>query len=154
MEGTLRTFDAEVRDAAHALIRRNVEHTAVAGGARSELTILKKYDVTRNDAALSKASASALQWASDGALTTADLVNASEDFSFLANEVPGLFFFLGTTARGQDPAKAAPNHSPEFKIDEATLVVGVRALAALAMEFLQAEQARRLAQRPNEPSAR
>jgi amidohydrolase len=64
------------------------------------------------------------------------LSSGAEDFSFMAQKAPGFFFFLGATPPGQDIAKAAPNHSPSFDIDERALVVGVRALAALATDFL------------------
>jgi len=43
---------------------------------------------------------------------------------------------LGITPRGQDPAKAAPNHSPLFFVDESALVVGTRTEAFLAADFL------------------
>ena len=61
---------------------------------------------------------------------------AAEDFSFFLNEVPGLFFNVGVVPRDRDPAKAAPNHSPNFFIDESALVVGVRALAAVTVNYL------------------
>jgi amidohydrolase len=35
-------------------------------------------------------------------------------------------------------AKAEPNHSPRFFVDEAALEVGVRALSALALDYLGA----------------
>ena len=47
---------------------------------------------------------------------------ATEDFSFFAQEAPGLFFLVGITPADQDPRQAAPNHSPLFKVDEAGLV--------------------------------
>jgi amidohydrolase len=56
----------------------------------------------------------------------------------MANAVPGLFFFLGASAPGGDLAQAAPNHSPSFELDETSLLVGVRALAALAVDFASA----------------
>ena len=58
----------------------------------------------------------------------------------MANEAPGLFFFLGTTPKDEDPNEAAPNHNPGFRIDESTLVIGVRALAALATDFLSSRR--------------
>ena len=48
----------------------------------------------------------------------------------------GLFVFLGVTPHDQDPAKAAPNHSPNFLVDESALVVGTRTMASLAVNFL------------------
>src|ERR1700732_1687044 len=61
---------------------------------------------------------------------------ASEDVSFFLNEVPGLYFNLGIVPRDQDLAKAAPNHSPNFFLDERALVVGVRALAMVTVNYL------------------
>jgi metal-dependent amidase/aminoacylase/carboxypeptidase family protein len=47
-----------------------------------------------------------------------------------------MFFNVGVVPRDQDPAKAAPNHSPNFFIDEKALVVGVRALASVTVDYL------------------
>jgi metal-dependent amidase/aminoacylase/carboxypeptidase family protein len=47
-----------------------------------------------------------------------------------------LYVFLGITPRDQDPTKAAPNHNPEFFVDESALVVGARVMATLAVDFL------------------
>ena len=72
-------------------------------------------------------------------MARAPLAGASEDFSFYALQVPGLFVFLGTTPPDQDPATAAPNHSPRFVVDEGALVVGTRTMASLAVDFLSAD---------------
>jgi amidohydrolase len=52
--------------------------------------------------------------------------------------VPGLFFFVGATRPEVDPAKAPANHSPRFHVDERALLLGVRSLAHLACDFLEA----------------
>ncbi|MBP6216679.1 MAG: amidohydrolase, partial [Luteimonas sp.] len=59
---------------------------------------------------------------------------------FFAREVPGLYFFVGVTPRGQDPATAASNHSPEFYLDEAGLDVGFRTMLQQALDYLHAPQ--------------
>jgi metal-dependent amidase/aminoacylase/carboxypeptidase family protein len=82
------------------------------------------------------------------------LVGAAEDFSFFAKQAPGLFVFLGITPRDQDLAKAAPNHSPEFVVDESALIVGVRALAGLAVDFLSTGPNSALPEVSGAPSAR
>src|SRR5262245_36023329 len=61
-----------------------------------------------------------------GKLIEAPRVTGSEDFSFFARQVPGLFFFVGVIAPGTLPLKAAPNHSPRFQFDEAGLMAGLR----------------------------
>jgi hypothetical protein len=43
-----------------------------------------------------------------------------------------------TLPRDQDPAKAAPNHRPNFFVDEKALMVGVHALATVTLSFLTA----------------
>ena len=60
----------------------------------------------------------------------------AEDFALYEQKVPGMFFFLGITPKGADPAKVAPNHSPRFFVDEGALVPGIRALANLAVDYL------------------
>lgn len=65
---------------------------------------------------------------------------ASEDFSFYQAKVPGLFFNLGVTPKGTDVNKAPSNHSPEFYVDEAALVNGVRALAGLTVDYMTMAQ--------------
>jgi amidohydrolase len=64
-------------------------------------------------------------------------VTGAEDFSFFQRIVPGLFFFIGVTPPGIEPTKAASNHSPKFFADERSFVLGVRALAHLACDYLE-----------------
>ena len=106
------------------------------GEARAKVRISPMYAVTVNDEALTERMAPVLRRAADGKVAKAPLAGASEDFSFFAKEVPGLYVFLGCTPDGQDPAKAAPNHNPNFFVDEKALVVGTRTMASLAVNFL------------------
>ncbi|MFO1417295.1 MAG: amidohydrolase [Methylotetracoccus sp.] len=136
MTGTVRAFDPAVRQTLHEGIRRSTSHIAESGGASAEVSILEKYHSTVNDGALLARMEPTLRWAADGHIAEAPLVMASEDFSFYAREVPGLFVFLGITPADQDMARAAPNHNPGFYVDEAALTIGVRALAGLAADYL------------------
>jgi len=49
-------------------------------------------------------------------------------------EVPGVYFFLGVGT--PDPDNPGVNHSPYFKVDEASLPIGVRAMSSMAMDYL------------------
>jgi len=69
---------------------------------------------------------------------TPPLQMGAEDFSFYAREVPSMFFFVGSTAKGVDPVTAPSNHSPEFMLDEASLDVGLRALLQVTLDYLHA----------------
>ena len=63
-------------------------------------------------------------------------ITGAEDFSYFANEVPGLFIFLGVAPPDADLATVPRNHSPYFFADEAALLTGVRALASLAVDYM------------------
>ncbi len=139
MTGTIRAYDEKVRAQAHKDIKLAVEKIAEGGGAKAKVTIAPMYAVTVNDEALTERMAPVLERAAGGKAARAPLAGASEDFSFYAKEVPGLYVFLGCTPDGQDPAKAAPNHSPQFFVDESALVVGTRTMASLAVNFLSPE---------------
>ena len=65
-----------------------------------------------------------------------DRLMGAEDFSFFAQKAPGLFFFIGGSPKGTDMSKVAYNHSPRFYVDESGLLLGVRALSHLAVDYL------------------
>jgi amidohydrolase len=139
MTGTIRTYDEKVRAQARRDIQLAAEKIAESAGAKATAPITKMYDATVNDGGLTARMAPVLKRAADGRVAEAPLVGASEDFSFFAQEVPGLYVFLGITPRDQDPATAAPNHNPNFFVDETALVVGTRTLATLVVNFLSDE---------------
>jgi metal-dependent amidase/aminoacylase/carboxypeptidase family protein len=55
--------------------------------------------------------------------------------------VPGVFIRVGCRPRGTALKDAAPNHSPRFFVDEGCLQLGVKALSALAIEWLESQPA-------------
>ena len=61
----------------------------------------------------------------------------AEDFSYFQQKVPGFFFFLGGMPKGKAVEEAAPHHTPDFYVDESSLVLGVRSLSRLATDYLQ-----------------
>ena len=91
--------------------------------------------MTYNDRALTERVVPSLRKAVGEANVVAmDLNMGAEDFSFYAREVPGFFFFVGATPRGQDALRAPSNHSPEFFLDEDALKVGTRAMLQLVLD--------------------
>jgi metal-dependent amidase/aminoacylase/carboxypeptidase family protein len=65
-------------------------------------------------------------------------VTGGEDFAEYQTRVPGLFVFVGGRTPGAAPEAFPPNHSPRFRLDEDVLVFGVRTLANLAVDYLEA----------------
>ena len=135
--GTIRTFDEGHREQIHRRVRQTAESIAAASGATAEVTITRGYPVTVNDPPLTERMLPTLRRvAGADKVVPVPPTTTSEDFSYFAQRAPGLFLFLGVTPAGQDPLKAAPNHSPRFFADEGALPVGVRALSSLAVDFL------------------
>ena len=137
MIGTIRNFSAENRALIFERIKLTAESIATSQGATATVRIDEGYPVTANDPALTARMLPTLQRvAGPGKLVRTPLITGAEDFSFFAEEVPGLYIFIGVTDPAIDPAKAPTNHSPLFRIDERGLPVALRAMLNLAVDYL------------------
>ncbi len=136
MTGTIRTFDTAMRDDFLERIKRTAESIAEASGAKATVTIDPYAPVTWNDPALTKRMLPTLEWAAAGNVFESPPIMGSEDFAFFQEKIPGVYFSLGVNKEGVSPAEAAPNHSPLFYANEDALIVGVRAMAGMAWDFL------------------
>ncbi len=134
--GTLRTFDDGMRADTQARMRTTAESIAQASGAKAEVSFVKPgYSTTVNDETLTAMMLPTLKQVTGGHAVVTPKLSASEDFSEFSKKVPGMFFFLGSSTPGKEKT-AAPNHSPKFEIDEASLAVGARAMTALTLDYL------------------
>jgi len=135
LEGTIRTFDEEVRATVHQGIER--VSTNIAGAHRCSCTtnIIHGYPVTINNADEAERTATATQQllGAEEFLWMENAVFAAEDFSYVLNEVPGAMAMLGTCPDGQTPMEAEPNHSNLVAFNESALYRGVGLYAAMAL---------------------
>jgi amidohydrolase len=143
MTGTIRSYDAGVRTGLHRDIRKVAELIGASASSpfassKADVEIIELYDPLVNNDRITSQMVPVLERAANGDATLVDRTAASEDFSFFLNEVPGLFFLLGIVPRDRDLATAPPNHSEHFFLDEPALVVGVRALAMVTVNYLTA----------------
>lgn len=138
MSGTIRTFDDDVQQQVNEHVTTTTEHIAQASGAEADVAIVNNYATTVNDPALTQQMLPTLKRVAPKQVFEVPLVTGSEDFSYYAKEVPGLFFFLGVTPM-ENMKDAAPNHSPEFYVDDKALVTGIKALSALTSDYLQSQ---------------
>ena len=139
MVGTIRTFDEGMRQKIFADLRNVSEHVAAAHGARVEAQVpdSEGNPPTVNDPALTAKMLPSLQAVvGAGNVFEPPLQMGAEDFSLYGQKAPALFFFVGATGAGIDPATAPGNHSPEFLLDEKALDVGFRALLQVSLDFL------------------
>lgn len=139
MLGTIRTFDAKVRDDTITRMRRTAEGIAAASGTTAELRMEEpSYPVTVNDPALTtRVVPSLTRVVGEDNVRIVPRQTVAEDFAYYGQKVPGFYFFVGITPRGQDAATAPANHSPRFFVDEAGLGIGLRAMLQVAVDYLQ-----------------
>lgn len=137
MEGTIRTFDADMQKKVHEKIKTTAENIAQSAGATAEVNIEVLYPVTFNDASLTREMAPSLERAAGkGNAKVVAPVTMAEDFSFFQQKVPGLFFFVGAYPADLKLAAQPTHHTADFMIDERSLVVGVKSLVALTTDYM------------------
>lgn len=136
MEGTIRTFEKNYLDKIHAEIKTIATNVAEAHNATAkvEFAVYGSYPVTFNDLDLSAQLEESLIKASGGKYTRWSVPRTgAEDFSFFAQEVPGLYFFLGVNPQNQESTYT--NHSPKFYVDDDALDTGVKAFIQLVEDY-------------------
>ncbi len=139
MLGTIRNYSPNNRARIFERIRRVSEGIAASQGATVDLRIEEGYPVTINDLALTARMLPSLERAAGkDHVVRVPQGTGAEDFSYFANEVPGFYFIVGVTAAGTDPKTAPTNHSPLFRVDEAALPLGLKAMVYATLDFLGA----------------
>ena len=140
MEGTIRTFDAAMREQIHMRIERTARLIAQSAGASIEFELTYGAPATVNDPVLTEKMTPTLQRvAGEGGLVSVHPQTVAEDFAFFANATPGLYVFLGNGEPGIDPQTLPANHSPLFDMYEPSMEIGVRAFSHLVVDYLQGE---------------
>jgi amidohydrolase len=138
MLGTVRTFSDEDEKLVFSRIRQIAEKTAEAAGAVAvvELPYSAHYPVTFNNIALTSKMLPSLQnTVGKENVILRSAKTGAEDFSFYAQKVPGLFFFLGGLTKGKDPKTSGPHHTPEFLIDDSSFKTGMIAFCNLVFNY-------------------
>lgn len=137
LEGTIRTFDADMQKKVHEKIRTTATSIAASAGATAEVGIDILYPVTYNDPALTREMAPSLERAAGkGNAKVIAPVTMAEDFSFFQQKVPGLFFFVGAYPADMKLTAQPTHHTADFMIDERCLVVGVKSLLTLTTDYM------------------
>jgi metal-dependent amidase/aminoacylase/carboxypeptidase family protein len=137
MAGTIRVFDSKMQKEIHERIRKTATMIAESAGGKTEVTIDPYGLVLFDDPGLTQKMIPTLERvAGKGELFTALQTTAGEDFAYYQETIPGLFFNVGITPEG---STGAPNHSPRFYADERGLIVGIRAMANLTVDYLTSE---------------
>jgi len=141
MVGTIRTLDVEMQDIIHEKIRKTATLIAEAGGAEAEVEIDIGYPVTYNDPELTRKMIQTLfDTAGEDNVHVVAARTGAEDFSFFAQKVPGLYWFLGGRPTSVNQENTTGHHTPDFFVDDASLMLGVKTLRQVALDYMSADQ--------------
>lgn len=140
MLGTIRALDPEHREQIHERVRALATGIAQSMGGSAEVTIPVGlgYPVTYNDPDLTAEMIPVLESvAGKDRVHLSPAETGAEDFSFVADKVPGFYIQLGGRPANVAENDAADHHTPDFFIDDSGLDLGVRAMTAMALHYLR-----------------
>jgi len=138
LEGTIRSFDPDMREHIHESIERTARLIAESAGAEIEFEVIQGPPALKNDPDLTAFVMPALERASGHPVNTVQPQTVAEDFSEYANVAPAVFVFLGNWPEELDPATQPTNHSPFFQMYEPYMERGVKAYGHMVVDFLNA----------------
>lgn len=133
--GTVRTLDSDMKK---LIIDRMTEMTktiAKAYGGEASIEFQENTTITYNDPDLVTQMLPTFEKvAGKENVVLTKAVTGGEDFSYFQEVIPGLYFFLGGMTPGNK--NAFPHHTPDFKIDESGMLLGVKTLTNITFDFL------------------
>lgn len=134
--GTVRSFDLRAQDIIEASLRRIAEHVPAAHGLDAEVKYQRYYPATINSPAEAEIALKAAAAAGLNASVAPKPALTSEDFSFMLQEKPGAYLWLG---QGDgSPKPLAPLHHPRYDFNDNIIAHGVRWYAQVARAQLGA----------------
>ncbi|MEP1538249.1 MAG: M20 aminoacylase family protein [Paracoccaceae bacterium] len=126
INGTVRTFETHVQTMVEQRLTEIVAGQAASYGVEAELVYQRDYPATVNTALQT---AFAVEVAKEVAgqapvIDTVEKVTGAEDFSFMLNERPGAYLFLGA-------GEGAALHNPEYNFNDEISPIGATFFAKL-----------------------
>jgi amidohydrolase len=135
LEGTMRTLNEEVRTRSIEMMKQTLAGVTSAYGASYEIEFGANNPVTYNDPALVEATLPVMRKIlGEKNVTSPKPQMGAEDFSRYQKIIPGFFYFLGVGNR--EKGVTAMIHTPDFDIDEESLVVGVKLMSNVLLDYL------------------
>ncbi|MCX6633579.1 MAG: M20/M25/M40 family metallo-hydrolase, partial [Acidobacteria bacterium] len=128
--------DEAVRERAISLVKEIVNGVAASHGATAEIHwSARSNPATKNNTPLVEATLPAWRaMLGEPNVIQVPPVMGAEDFAYFERAVPGAMFWLGVGNRAKGITGAL--HTPEYDVDEASLAVGVKAMTAAVLNYL------------------
>ena len=134
LKGTVRSFKTEIQDIAETSIRRITDGITKAFGMKYEVTYTRGYPATINSLPESEfaAEVAADVVGEENVLTDLAPKMGAEDFSFMLNENPGCYIWVGN-----GPGKGGCYlHNPKYDFNDEVLPIGASYWARLVEKSL------------------
>ena len=137
--GTIRSLDYGMRDYIKKRIIELSQGIAKSYGGEAIVEIDDGADITFNDPTMmNKMLPSLKKSAGSENVILSNAKTLAEDYAYYLNEIPGFLFELG--GYNTNEIREAPaHHTPDFFIDDRSLLLGVKVMTNLALDFLGSE---------------
>jgi amidohydrolase len=117
LKGTVRTLDPAVQDYVERRVKEIAEGTAMTLGAKAEVDYRRGYPVTMNTPENTVFAEDVARAVSGAVDTGLEPLMGAEDFSFMLNERPGAYIFVGN-------GDTAMVHHPAYNFDDTAIPFG------------------------------
>ncbi|MGB5783021.1 MAG: amidohydrolase [Eudoraea sp.] len=135
MIGTIRTLDYDMQKMINQRMEEMVPAIAKAYGGDATIDIQSTTAITYNNPELVIQMLPTMKRvAGQENIQTQKAITGAEDFSYFQQKVPGFFFFLGGMTPGS--SESFPHHTPDFLIDDSGLLLGVKTLTEMSLDYL------------------
>jgi amidohydrolase len=141
MAGTIRHLDPKSHDDLLNRVRATATGMAALSGASADVRIEPYAPPVFNPADLVNRMMPTLERVGaggGGVLRDPPATMGAEDFAWYQQKTPGLYLFLGIDKADVAAGAAAPNHSPDFFVNEDALKTGVEAMVSLTLDYMAA----------------
>ena len=137
--GTIRSLDYDMRDYIKKRMIELSQGIAESYGGNAIVEIDDGADITYNDPdMMNKMLPSIKKSAGSDNVILSNAKTLAEDYAYYLNEIPGFLFELG--AYNTNETREAPaHHTPDFFIDDNSMLLGVKVMTNLALDFLKSE---------------
>ncbi|MGE6716951.1 amidohydrolase [Peribacillus frigoritolerans] len=135
LEGDVRTMSSEVRATVETEFKRILAGLAQEFDITYDLIYSHDYPVLVNDKAMTELVVNGIEKAGIPeikALVETPPMSGSEDFAYYLQKIPGSMFYVGAKP---DVGPVYPHHHPKFVINEDSLIIAAKAMAAVVAEY-------------------
>jgi amidohydrolase len=136
IDGTFRTADSATRGLIMHRIGEMADLIARVHGATAEVNFGVGYPATINDSVVAATVREAAQAVlGPDSVRTGPMTMAAEDFAYFLQARPGVMFLLGM--RDESQGVVHPHHSPQFRVAEDILPVGVEIIVRAVTRLMR-----------------